>query len=145
MRLPFSLTDAIPVCRQEPGTNDEIKEFVKKFNVTFPLFDKVNVNGPQAHPLFKWLKDEYVARRRPRHAHCSSCIGLTSPSLFVCPSARVYTLCRLPGSLGIKGVKWNFTKFLINKQGKPVQRYGPPTDPKSIEKDILTLMEKDSL
>jgi glutathione peroxidase len=42
-------------------------------------------------------------------------------------------------------VKWNFTKFLINKQGKPVQRYGPPTDPKSIEKDILTLMEKASL
>lgn len=67
MRSPFSLTDAVPVCRQEPGTNDEIKEFVKKFNVTFPLFDKVNVNGPQAHPLFKWLKDEYVARRPSPH------------------------------------------------------------------------------
>lgn len=68
-RSPFSLFDAIYLeCRQEPGTNDEIKEFVKKFNVTFPLFDKVNVNGPQAHPLFKWLKDEYVSTR-PHHAH----------------------------------------------------------------------------
>ncbi len=89
MRSPFSLSGAIPVCRQEPGTNDEIKEFVKKFNVTFPLFDKVNVNGPQAHPLFKWLKDEYVARRH-HHAHCSSCVGLTSPSLPVC--SRVHTV-----------------------------------------------------
>jgi len=61
--------------RQEPGTNEEIKEFVKQYNVTFPLFDKIDVNGPRTHPLYKWLKDE------------------------------------LPGTLGIKGIKWNFSKF----------------------------------
>jgi len=92
--------------KQEPGTNEEIKEFVKQYNVTFPLFDKINVNGPKADPLFKWLKD------------------------------------RLPGTLGTKGVKWNFTKFLINKKGEPVLRYGPPTEPKSIEPDILRLLDE---
>jgi glutathione peroxidase len=92
--------------KQEPGTNEEIKEFVKQYNVTFPLFDKINVNGPKAHPLFKWLKD------------------------------------KLPGTLGTKGIKWNFTKFLINKKGEPVLRYGPPTEPKSIEADILRLLDE---
>jgi glutathione peroxidase len=95
--------------RQESGTNQEIKEFVKQYNVSFPMFDKINVNGPEAHPLYKWLKDV------------------------------------LPGSLGIKGIKWNFTKFLINKQGKPIQRYGPPTEPKAIEQNILKLLEQDTL
>jgi len=85
---------------QEPGTNNEIKEFVKQYNVTFPLFDKIAVNGPSAHPLYKWLKE------------------------------------RIPGSFGLQGIKWNLSKFLINKKGVPVQRYGPPTEPLSIEDDI---------
>lgn len=91
---------------QEPGTNADIKEFVKQYNVTFPLFDKVNVNGPKAIPLFNWLKDT------------------------------------IPGNFGLKGIKWNFTKFLLNKQGKPVSRHGPPTDPKSMEEEILKLLEE---
>jgi len=86
---------------QEPGTNSEIKEFVKQYNVTFQLFDKIDVNGPKAHPLWKWLKQV------------------------------------IPGNLGLQGIKWNFTKFLINKEGCPVQRYGPPTEPLSMEDAIV--------
>jgi len=86
---------------QEPGTNSEIKEFVKQYNVTFPIFNKTLVNGPQADPIFKWLKE------------------------------------KIPGNFGLQGIKWNFSKFLINKKGVPVQRYGPPTEPLAIEEDIL--------
>jgi len=89
---------------QEPGTNADIKEFVKKYGVTFPLFDKTFINGPKTVPLWKWLK-------------------LT-----------------IPGALGLQGIKWNFTKFLINKKGKPVERYGPPTEPLAIEEAIKKLL-----
>jgi len=86
---------------QEPGTNADIKEFVKKYGVTFPLFDKILVNGPRAIPLYKWLKQ------------------------------------RISGPLGLQGIKWNFTKFLINRQGKPVQRYEPSSEPFAFEADII--------
>jgi len=91
---------------QEPGTNAEIKEFVKQYGVTFKLFDKIDVNGPKAHPLWKWLKQ------------------------------------KIPGSFGLQGIKWNFSKFLINKKGVPVERYGPPTEPLAIEPDITKLLEE---
>lgn len=90
--------------RQEPGTNAEIIEFVKTYNVSFPLFDKIRVNGPTAHPLWKWLK------------------------------------ASIPGLLGIKGVKWNFEKFMLNRQGKPVKRFSTATAPNSMEDDIIALL-----
>ncbi|MDF8333909.1 glutathione peroxidase [Novosphingobium cyanobacteriorum] len=90
---------------QEPGTADEIESFCKvNFGVSFPLMAKIDVNGPNAAPLFDWLKAE------------------------------------APGVLGTKGIKWNFTKFLIDRQGKVVKRYAPTDKPASIAKDIETLL-----
>ena len=86
---------------QEPGTENEIKTFCEtKFGVTFPLFSKIDVNGPNAHPIYEFLKKAQ------------------------------------PGFLGVKQIKWNFTKFLIDRNGRPIQRYAPHTAPAVIEKDI---------
>ena len=92
---------------QEPGSNQEIEKFCKiNYAVTFPLFSKIEVNGPSAHPLFKFL---------------------TSSK---------------PGLLGTKAIKWNFTKFLINRNGEPVRRYSSKTTPEEISSEILKLLEK---
>lgn len=86
---------------QEPGDETSISEgCVINYGVTFPMFSKVEVNGEQAHPVFKYLKKA------------------------------------LPGWLGGK-IKWNFTKFLIDKHGKPVKRFSPTTRPEKIEKHLL--------
>ena len=90
---------------QEPGDADEIAEFCKvNFGVTFPLMQKVEVNGAGASPLFDWLKAE------------------------------------APGILGSKAIKWNFTKFLIDREGNVVKRYGPADAPAAIAKDIEKLL-----
>ena len=90
---------------QEPGDADEIAEFCKvNFGVTFPLMQKVEVNGDNASPLFDWMKKE------------------------------------APGILGSKAIKWNFTKFLIDRQGNVVKRYGPSDAPAAIAKDIEKLL-----
>ena len=90
---------------QEPGDADEIDQFCKvNFGLSFPLMAKVDVNGPDALPLFDWLKAE------------------------------------APGIMGTKAVKWNFTKFLIGRDGKVVRRYGPTTKPASIAADIEALL-----
>ena len=90
---------------QEPGDADEIDQFCKvNFGLTFPLMQKVDVNGDQASPLFDWMKGE------------------------------------APGLMGSKSVKWNFTKFLINRDGSVVRRYAPQDAPASIEKDIAKLL-----
>lgn len=90
---------------QEPGSNAEISEFCSvNFNITFPIFDKVIVNGAGELPLFKYLKDE------------------------------------LPGVLGTKSIKWNFTKFLIDRNGKPIKRYSSTIKPMSILSDIQKLL-----
>lgn len=89
---------------QEPGDEGSIEEgCVLNYGVSFPMFAKVEVNGDQAHPVFKYLKSE------------------------------------LGGILGSK-VKWNFTKFLVDRNGKPVKRYAPITKPESLEKDIKKLL-----
>lgn len=91
--------------KQEPGSAEEIETFCStKFNVTFPLFDKIDVNGPNAHPLFQFLK-----------------------------SAQ-------PGILGSEGIKWNFTKFLVDKDGNVIKRYAPKTTPDAIRSDIEALL-----
>lgn len=90
---------------QEAGSADEIATFCTTvYDVTFPLFAKVDVNGRNAHPLFKWLRDA------------------------------------APGILGLNDVKWNFTKFLIGRDGKAVRRFSPDTEPAAIAKDIEALL-----
>lgn len=86
---------------QEPGTAEDIQSFCDlTFHTSFPIFEKVDVNGAETHPLFNYLKDS------------------------------------LPGILGTKKIKWNFTKFLIDSEGNPVKRYAPTDKPLSIVKDI---------
>jgi glutathione peroxidase len=89
---------------QEPGTNDEIKHFCSiNFGVTFPMFDKIDVNGANAHPLYKYLT-----------------------------SAK--------GGFITDSIKWNFTKFLIDRKGTAVKRYPPQTAPENMEEDIKKLL-----
>jgi len=91
---------------QEPGSADDIATFCStKYDVTFPLFAKVDVNGAQAHPLFEHLKAEQ------------------------------------PGALGTKGIKWNFTKFLVNARGEVVERYGSSTTPAQIDADVAKALD----
>ncbi|MEM7664323.1 MAG: glutathione peroxidase [Pseudomonadota bacterium] len=90
---------------QEPGNADEIEEFCKvNFGVTFPLMEKVDVNGPDASPLYDWMKGE------------------------------------AKGLMGSTSVKWNFTKFLIDRDGNVVKRYAPQDTPRQIAKDIAKLL-----
>ena len=86
---------------QEPGDEAAIGAFCEKnYGVTFPMFAKVDVNGNDAHPLFRFLKGE------------------------------------APGVLGTEAVKWNFTKFLVNREGAVVTRYAPTTKPEDLSGDI---------
>jgi glutathione peroxidase len=86
---------------QDAGSNGEIAEFCQlNFGVTFPMMAKVDVNGEQAHPLYRWLA------------------------------------AQAPGLLGSKSIKWNFTKFLVGKDGAVLRRYAPTDTPESLTKDI---------
>jgi len=90
---------------QEPGDAAEIADFCKlTFDVSFPMFAKVEVNGAAAHPLFTWLK------------------------------------AQAPGLLGSQAVKWNFTKFLVDRSGQVVGRYAPTTKPQAIRRAIEALI-----
>ncbi|EED31511.1 glutathione peroxidase [gamma proteobacterium NOR5-3] len=90
---------------QDPGSNDEIMEFCQlNYGVSFPMFGKIDVNGDDADPLFKHLKQA------------------------------------APGALGSQRIKWNFTKFLVNRQGDVVKRYAPTTKPEAIAADIKALL-----
>lgn len=91
---------------QEPGNAEEIAKFCSlKFGVTFPMFQKIEVNGDGTHPLYKYLKTV------------------------------------LPGTLG-NDIKWNFTKFLMDKKGNPSNRYAPTTKPEDLAADIEKLLAK---
>jgi len=90
---------------QEPGRAAEIAAFcATNFDVSFPLFDKVEVNGPNRHPLYAWLSEQ----KR--------------------------------GFLGSRAIKWNFTKFLTDREGRVVARYSPQTEPSAIAVDIEKLL-----
>ena len=90
---------------QESGTNEEIQFFcTEKYDVSFNVFNKIDVNGKDADPFYNFLKNER------------------------------------PGIMGSKNIKWNFSKFLVNKNGEVVKRYGPTTKPESIESDIIKLL-----
>ena len=86
---------------QDPGSNEEIASFCQvNYGVSFPMMTKVDVNGPEAHPLYRWLTAE------------------------------------APGLLGSKAIKWNFTKFLVGKDGSVLKRYAPQDAPEKLAKDI---------
>jgi len=90
---------------QEPGSDQEIAQFCdRRFKVSFPMYSKIEVNGPDTHPLYVFLK-----------------------------SAK-------SGFLGTEAIKWNFTKFLVDKNGKVLERFAPQTKPEEIEKEILPLL-----
>jgi len=86
---------------QEPGTDEEIASFCElRFQASFPLFAKIDVNGEDAHPLYGFLKEQ------------------------------------APGVLGSKGIKWNFTKFLVDRDGQVVKRFAPQDTPESLREEI---------
>jgi glutathione peroxidase len=87
--------------RQEPGDEAEIKNFCSlSYDVSFPMFAKVDVNGDHAHPLWQWLKDEKG------------------------------------GFLGIDAIKWNFSKFLVGRDGRVLKRFAPAAKPEALAADI---------
>lgn len=91
--------------RQEPGTNEQIKEFCTlTYGVKFHMFEKIDVNGENEHPLYTHLKSNAT------------------------------------GILGSKSIKWNFTKFLVDENGKVIERYSPSAKPKDIEPEIKRLL-----
>jgi len=90
---------------QEPGNEEEIRNFCSlNYDVSFPLFAKVEVNGADAHPLYKHLKKQ------------------------------------AKGVLGTEAIKWNFTKFLVDRDGRVVRRYAPTDKPENIEADVAALL-----
>lgn len=90
---------------QEPGDEAEIRDFCSlSYDVSFPMFSKIEVNGPGAHPLYQWLKAEKS------------------------------------GFLGTGGIKWNFTKFLVDPSGKVVKRYAPTDTPEKIGRDLAAVL-----
>ncbi|WP_296654303.1 glutathione peroxidase [Paraburkholderia sp.] len=91
--------------KQEPGDAAQIGSFCEQnYGVGFPMFDKIDVNGANAHPLYRWLTGE------------------------------------APGVLGLEAIKWNFTKFLVDRNGNVVKRYAPVTKPEAIAADIEKLL-----
>ena len=92
---------------QEPGSHAEIKTFcTTNYDITFPLFEKIDVNGDNTHPLYQFLKSKAT------------------------------------GVLWSESIKWNFTKFLVDQNGKVITRYGSSTKPKDIEADVVKLLKK---
>jgi glutathione peroxidase len=91
--------------QQEPGNAEEIASFCQlTYDVKFPMFARIDVNGADAHSLYTWLKSQ------------------------------------AKGLLGSEGIKWNFTKFLVDRDGKVIDRYAPTTKPKAIRADIEKLL-----
>ena len=92
---------------QEPGSNDEIAQTCElRFGVSFPLYGKIEVNGKNAHPLFRYLTE------------------------------------KAPGLLGSKRIKWNFTKFVVDREGRVVKRFAPKDDPAVMEDLIVRLLDR---
>ncbi|ORZ39172.1 thioredoxin-like protein [Catenaria anguillulae PL171] len=92
---------------QEPGTEEEITSFCRlNYGVSFPIMAKVDVNGDNTHPVWKWLKDQKT------------------------------------GFLGLSAIKWNFSKFLVGRDGQVVERYAPTTKPEDMAKDIEAALSK---
>ena len=113
---------------QEPGTNDEVQQFCKlNYGVTFPIFAKGDVRGETAQPLYKYLTAQ------KKFAGFDMNHPVAKPLLDALQK-------NFPEYLEGDGIKWNFTKFLIDRDGNVVERFEPTTTPKSIAKDIEKLL-----
>ena len=109
---------------QEPGTDEEIRDFCStQYDVTFPVFSKIDVNGPLADSLFVHLRTQ-------------------APGDFGPANGRLYDHVKAsrPETLGTDEVKWNFTKFLIGRDGEVVRRYEPNVTPEEIQPDVEALL-----
>ena len=112
---------------QEPGSDEEIAEFCRlNHGVTFPLMAKTDVNGENASPVFNWLKENAPAEQY------KGLKAKTTAKLFKKISTSVEK---------DSDIKWNFTKFLVAKDGSTVKRYAPTTKPEDIEKDIKDFLK----
>jgi glutathione peroxidase len=105
---------------QEPGSDDEIQAFCKAtYDVTFPVFAKIDVNGPTADPLYAFLRAEAPGDFGPKYGDFYKAISNIRPD-----------------ADGTDEVKWNFTKFLVGRDGNVIKRYEPPVSPSEIKADI---------
>ena len=112
--------------QQAPGTEEEIVSFCQlKYNVSFPQFAKIEVNGENESPLFTWLKEQ-----APEEAY----EGLKAKTT----AAMLKTISKTYKKHS--DIRWNFTKFLVDKDGKVVGRFAPTTKPEDIEAEILKLL-----
>ncbi len=105
---------------QEPGSDEEIQDFCKAtYDVTFPVFAKIEVNGPDADPLYQYLRAQAPGDFGPQHGGFYEAISKIRPD-----------------AEGTDEVKWNFTKFLIGRDGKVIKRYEPTVLPADIKADL---------
>ena len=113
---------------QDPADDSKIEEFCQlNYGVTFQIMKKGNVNGPDAQPIFEYLK----AQAPTEEYHGLKAKGMKA--LFKTISSSVEK---------DSDIKWNFTKFLISKDGAEIKRYAPTTEPKDFEKDIEAMLSK---
>jgi glutathione peroxidase len=104
---------------QEPGTDEEIQEFCKtSYDVTFPVFSKIDVNGADADPLYRHLRSAAPGDFGPQYGQFYEIIS------------------KIRESESEDDIKWNFTKFLIGRDGEVIKRYEPPVAPADIQADL---------
>ena len=110
--------------QQEPGTDAEIQEFCStNYDVTFPVFSKIDVNGDEAEPLYAYLRAEAPGEFGPELGFLYEHVARTRPE-----------------AIGTDEIKWNFTKFLIDRDGDVVRRYEPIVTPEQIREDLDPLL-----
>lgn len=112
---------------QAPGTDNEINEFcTMRYKTTFPRFAKIEVNGDRADPLFEYLKSQIKEDKEPK--------GIKN-------KLAMKAISKIPGTKKEEGfIKWNFTKFVVDKDGKVVYRFGPTDVPEEMEDKIKELL-----
>lgn len=109
---------------QEPGSDSEIQDFCSlTYDVTFPVYAKIDVNGDDAHPLYRHLRSAAPGDFGPQHGFLFEHVSTSRPE-----------------AIGTDEVKWNFTKFLVDPQGAVVRRYEPTVTPQEIAKDLADLL-----
>ena len=112
---------------QAPGEDEEIHAFCTgRYKTQFDQFKKLDVNGETAHPLFVWLKENAPAEQEPKGLKNKAAMKMI---------AGISSTCKEPND-----IKWNFTKFLVDRSGRVIKRYSPTYDPKDMDADIAALL-----